>query len=115
MLFRSDCIAHLTGRLIGKRDPAKVDIDVIIREAAAHNTLLEINANPARLDINAEYARMATRQGVTLAINTDAHSDHDMDTLPYGILTARRGWVEPEQVINTWDYAQFTAWLGQHG
>ncbi len=110
-----DCIAHLTGRLIGKRDPAKVDIDVIIREAVAHNTLLEINANPARLDINAEYARMATRQGVTLAINTDAHSDHDMDTLPYGILTARRGWVEPEQVINTWDYAQFTAWLSQHG
>lgn len=108
-----DLIGHPTGRMIGRRDPAKLDFSRVIEAAAEHGTALEINANPARLDLDAQYARMAIERGVLLAINTDSHSATMMDELPYGIANARRGWVTAEQVINTWPYERFIKWV-QH-
>lgn len=105
------CIGHPTARLISRRDPVKVDMDAVIAAAAAHNTALEINANPERLDLDGQYARLAIENGVLISINTDAHSEKMMDLLDYGIMTARRGWVTAEQVINTWDYEKFSHWL----
>lgn len=106
-----DCIGHMTGRLIGSRPSAYVDFDTVFEAALETDTVLEINANPARLDLDAQYARRAHQLGIKLAINTDAHSIKMMDMLPYGILTARRAWAEPENVINTWTFDRFYAWI----
>ena len=106
-----DCIGHMTGRLIGTRPSADVDFDAVFEAALETDTVLEINANPARLDLDAQYARRAHQLGIKLAINTDAHSIKMMDMLPYGILTARRAWAEPENVINTWAFDRFYAWI----
>jgi DNA polymerase (family 10) len=108
------CIGHPTARLISRRDPVKVDMDAVIAAAADYNTALEINANPERLDLDGQYARLAIDKGALISINTDAHSEKMMDYMPYGIMTARRGWVTAEQVINTWPYERFTEWLGNH-
>jgi DNA polymerase (family 10) len=110
-----DCIGHPTARLIGKRDPVKVDMDAIMHAALQSGTALEINSNPERLDLDSQYARLAMDRGVLLAINTDAHSTLMMDYLPYGIITARRGWVTPDRVINTWSYERFIQWVQARG
>ena len=95
-----DVIGHPTGRLIGRREPYDVDIDALINVCAETGTALEINANPARLDLNDVFARRAIERGAWLAINTDAHQTENFDLLPYGIATARRAWVEPRNVLN---------------
>jgi DNA polymerase (family X) len=94
-------IGHATGRLLGKRDPYAVDMDEVIRTAAATGTALEINASPDRLDINGILARRAREAGVQVAINTDAHSQLELANVQLGILTARRGWLEAKDVLNT--------------
>jgi DNA polymerase (family 10) len=110
-----DCIGHPTARLIGKRDPVQVDMDAVIHAAAKHGTALEINSNPERLDLDGQYARLAMERDVLLAINTDAHSAAMMDYLPYGIITARRGWVTADRVINTWTVERFLEWVRARG
>lgn len=110
-----DCIGHMTGRLIGSRPSADVDFDAVFEAALKTDTVLEINANPARLDLDSQYARRAQQLGIKLAINTDAHSTKMMDMLPYGILTARRAWVEPTHVINTWSFDRLYAWIQSRG
>lgn len=106
-----DCIGHPTGRLIGTREPAQISIDPVIAAAAEHKTALEINANPARLDLDAQYVRLAVEAGVLISINTDAHDAAMMDVLDYGIHNARRGWLTPQRVINTWTFEKFKTWL----
>lgn len=106
-----DCIGHPTGRLIGVREPATVDMDAVIIAAAENNVALELNANPQRLDLDALYLRIATDKGVLISINTDAHDDWMMDLRDYGINNARRGWLTAENVINTWSYDKFSKWL----
>lgn len=106
-----DIIGHPTARLIGVREPVDVDMDTVFEAALVHNTALEINCNPERLDLDAQYVRRAVELGIPLAINTDAHRATGMDKLEYGILTARRGWTTPECVINTWPYEQLRQWL----
>jgi DNA polymerase (family 10) len=106
-----DMIAHPRGQLIPQRDPADLDMDAVFEAALQHQTVLEMNANPSRLDLDAIHARRAGDLGLKLAINTDAHSTSDLDLLSYGIGTARRAWLKAEQIINTWDYARFRAWL----
>ena len=106
-----DIIAHPSGRLIPNREGADLDMDAILAAAAEHKVALEINANPARLDLDDIYARRAVELGVRLSINTDAHSAGDMDLLHFGISTARRGWVKTEDVINTWDTNSLLDWL----
>lgn len=106
-----DLIGHPMARRMPKRPPLHLDMDVIIAAAAEHKTALEINGNPERLDLDAEYARAAIQSGVVLAINSDAHSDMQMDRISYGVITARRGWVTAESVINAWPYEKFIDWV----
>ena len=96
-----DAIGHPTGRLLSRREPLALDMDAVIEVAAETGTALEINANPDRLDLNDEYARQASEAGVRLAINTDAHAIEHLAFLEYGIATAQRGWVRPQDVLNT--------------
>ena len=106
-----DLIGHPRAQLIPSREPVDMDMDAVFEAAVKHNTALEINANPHRLDLEAQYARRAKDMGILLSINTDAHSASDMDLMPYGITTARRGWVEAQHVINTWSLDKFLEWL----
>jgi DNA polymerase (family 10) len=96
-----DIIAHPTGRLIGKRDPYDLDIEAVLDAARDTGTILEINANPRRLDLKDIHARYAKTKGVKVAISTDAHDISQMELMPFGVATARRGWIEPEDVLNT--------------
>lgn len=106
-----DIIGHPSGRLIPTREPADLDMDAILAAAVEYDTALEINANPARLDLDATYARRAGELGAKISINTDAHAGRDFELLPFGIGTARRAWLSAEQVINTWDTKRFLEWI----
>lgn len=110
-----DLIGHPRAQYIPDREPVDADMDAVFAAAAKQGTALEINANPRRLDLEAQYARRAVEQGILLAINTDAHSAEQMDLLHFGVITARRGWVEAESVINTWPVERFIAWLHSRG
>jgi DNA polymerase (family 10) len=110
-----DLIGHPRGQYIPDREPADLDMDAVFAAAKEHGTALEINANPRRLDLEAQYARRAVELGILLCIDTDAHAVDQMDLLNYGILTARRGWVEAKSVINTWPVEQFLAWTHNRG
>ncbi|HFC12538.1 MAG TPA: PHP domain-containing protein, partial [Anaerolineae bacterium] len=104
-------IAHPTGRLLGKRDGADLDMTRLIFAASSSKTILEINANPRRLDLNADNARRAAAMGVKIAINCDAHHIEQFDLLHYGIATAQRGWISAESVVNTWPLEKFKAFI----
>ncbi len=95
------CIGHPTGRLINRRDPYEIDIEGVIEAAARTGTALEINSHYWRLDLCDIHARAAREAGVTLAINSDAHGPEDVGVLQLGVATARRGWVEAGNVLNT--------------
>ncbi len=109
-----DMIAHPTGRLLPDRAGADLDMDAIIAAAAATGTILEINANPARLDLRDIHARMAVENGVKIAINTDAHRPEEFELQHFGVATAQRGWVESANVINTWSYERLREYLNRN-
>jgi DNA polymerase (family X) len=96
-----DIIAHPTGRLIGKREPYDVDMDKILDAAFSNKKIMEVNSYPERLDLNDIHCRKAKEIGVKLAISTDAHNEGHLDWIFFGVATARRGWLEPKDVINT--------------
>jgi DNA polymerase (family 10) len=106
-----DLIGHPRGQLIPNREPADLDMDAVFEAARQHGTALEINSNPHRLDLEAQFARRAVELGIPLSINTDAHRESDMDLMYFGILTARRGWVEATSVLNTWTVERFLEWV----
>jgi DNA polymerase (family X) len=106
-----DIIAHPTGRLIPDREGADLDLERIFNAAAEHGVAMEINADPYRLDLDDIHARRAIEVGVKLAINSDAHSPEWFDQLHFGVATARRAWVEADQVINTWDLKRLQKFL----
>jgi len=110
-----DVIGHLTGRLIPDREGADLDMEAVLTAAAESGVALEINAHPARLDLEDVHARRAVQLGIPLSINTDAHSPADMDLMHFGVATARRGWVEAGDVINTWETDRLLAWLRKRG
>jgi DNA polymerase (family X) len=110
-----DIIGHPTGRLIPDREGADLDMDAVLAAAAETGVALEINAHPSRLDLDDVYARRAKELGIPLSINTDAHSEADMDMLPYGVATARRAWLEPKDVINCWTKDKLLKWLKKRG
>jgi len=101
-------LAHPTGRLIQEREPYDVDILRIVRKAKERGCFLELNAQPKRLDLMDIYCQMARDEGALIALNTDAHSTRDYDNLRYGIGQARRGWLEPKDVLNTRPLAELT-------
>lgn len=106
-----DVIGHPTGRMIPNREGADLDMQAIFQAAAESGVALEINSHPARLDLDDVYSRRAKELGIPLSINTDAHSAADMDLVSFGVATARRGWIEPRDVINTWGKGKLLEWL----
>jgi DNA polymerase (family X) len=96
-----DAIGHPSGRKIERRPPYEIDMDAVIEAAARTGTMLEINANPDRRDLNELHARAAADAGVTLVVNTDSHRVGGFRVARYGIATARRAWLGPAQIANT--------------
>ena len=95
-----DVIGHPTGRLINSREGLDLDFVRIAEHAAAHDTALEVNSNPARLDLHGEAVRAAIDAGAPISISTDAHGPGSLEYVRYGVYTARRGWAEASDVIN---------------
>ena len=87
--------------MINSREGLAVDFTALAETAAEHGTALEINANPMRLDLHGEAVRAVVEAGGTVAINTDAHGPANFENLRYGVHTARRGWAEAADVLNT--------------
>jgi DNA polymerase (family 10) len=106
-----DIIGHPTGRLIPDREGADLDMDAVLQAAAESGVAMEMNAHPARLDLDDVHARRAKEMGIPISLNTDAHSEEDLDMLFYGVATARRAWLEPKDVINTWPTNKLLGWL----
>ncbi len=106
-----DIIAHPTGRLIGRRDGYDVDVDLLIQWAKETNTALELNANPNRLDLSAEHLKKAQAAGVTIAINTDAHSMEMLEHMPIGVSTAMKALLKKETILNTKSADELIAFL----
>lgn len=108
---RVTMLGHPTGRLLLARDAYAVDLDAVIAAAARAGAMIEINANPHRLDLDAVHCRKAKDQGVTIVINPDAHATGGLDDLDYGIGVARRGWLRGADVFNTRPLKTITAAL----
>jgi DNA polymerase (family 10) len=106
-----DIIGHLTGRLINRREPADLDVELLLNEASESGVILEINANPERLDLKDVHARRAVELGCWLAISTDAHHPEQLDYKRYGVGVARRGWIEAESILNTRAADEILDWL----
>ncbi len=104
---RVDCIGHLTGRLIGRREPYGIDVEAVVEAAARTGTMLEINGNPNRRDLSEHHARLAIEAGATIVLNTDAHGVDTLDNIAYAVATARRAWLSAEQVANTRTWSEF--------
>jgi DNA polymerase (family 10) len=104
-------IGHPTTRRIGRRPPVEVDFGELFRACARTGTALEINASPQRLDLPSDHIRAARDAGVKFAIDSDAHSTSDLGNMPYGVGTAQRGWLTPDDVINTWPLDKLRAFL----
>lgn len=96
-------LGHPTGRLLLSREGYRIDLDAVIEAAAERGVGIEINANPRRLDMDWRLWRRAREKGVRTAINPDAHSTGGLDDVRFGAAVARKGWVAPEDVVNTWD------------
>jgi DNA polymerase (family X) len=106
-----DIVGHPTGRLILKRQPYQVDMDAVIDAAAAHGVAIEINCQVDRLDVNDVHAKLARDRGVPLVISSDAHSRHAFGRLRWGVMVARRAWLQPGDVLNTRPFEDFRAAL----
>ncbi len=98
---RFTVLAHPTGRLINAREPYDIDLERILDAARERGRILELNAHPDRLDLDDRACRMARERGVRVAISTDAHRAADLGLMRFGIGQARRGWLEPDDVVNT--------------
>jgi DNA polymerase (family 10) len=104
-------LGHPTGRLIGERGAYEVDMEAVLSAAKTAGTAVEINASPSRLDLNDLHARRAKDLGIPIAINTDAHTIGQLDMMRFGVSVARRGWLTPKDVVNTWPEKQLVSWL----
>ena len=102
-----DAIGHPTGRLIERREPYALNMPAVIAAAARTGTMLEINANPNRRDLSDVHARAASRAGVTILIDSDAHGVERFEVMRWGVATARRAWLTREDVANTRTWEQF--------
>lgn len=100
-------IGHLTGRMIGKREGAAMNVDEVLKAAAEHGKMIEINAHPARLDIDDVGAAAAKSLGIPIVISTDSHSVTGFDVLQYGVFQARRAGLEAKDVANTKPWKEF--------
>lgn len=98
---RAHIFVHPSGRLIGERDPYEVDMENVLQAAKKYNVAVEINAHPKRLDLTDIYCMRAKEIGTKLIIATDAHSTDQLELMKFGVITARRGWLEKKNILNT--------------
>lgn len=106
-----DILGHLTGRLLKKRKSNALDVERVLQEAVNYGVALEINADPVRMDIDEEFCRKAKEYGVKTSINSDAHDRDNLNNVQYGLLNARRGWLEKDDVINSKPIKELLDWL----
>ncbi|MEM7330616.1 MAG: DNA polymerase/3'-5' exonuclease PolX [Chloroflexota bacterium] len=106
-----DMIAHPSGRLLPGRIGADLDMDAILQAAADTGTIMEINANPSRLDLRDSHVRRALELGVKISINTDAHQINHFRFRHYGVATAQRGWATAVDVVNCWPVEKFMSYI----
>ena len=104
-------IGHPLTRKIGRRPPVDVDLPELYRACARTGTALEVNSHPARLDLPSAHIRAARDAGVKFAIDTDSHSLRDLTYLQYGVATAQRGWLTPDDVITAWPLERLRPFL----
>ena len=102
-----NCIGHLSGRLIGRREPYGIDVEAVVEAAASTGTMLEINGNPNRRDLSENHARLAVEAGATIVLNTDAHGVDTLGNMAYAVATARRAWLTAADVANTRGWSEF--------
>lgn len=107
-----DVLGHPSGRLINSREGYEYDFDAVLEAADEEGVALELNANPRRLDIRDTQVRRCVEAGVPVAVNTDAHVPSEYDYVEYGVATARRGWAEAGDVLNTRTVEELEDWLG---
>jgi DNA polymerase (family 10) len=107
-----DCIGHLTGRRLSRREGAAVDVELVVERAAATGTALEINSQPDRLDLRDTHARLAGEAGAWVCISSDAHSVRALDYVELGTSQARRGWLTAGKVLNTREWAEIERIVG---
>ena len=107
-----DVIAHPAGRMIQQRDDLDLDWETVYAEAARTGTALEINGSPHRLDLAVERARRAVEAGCLVSIDSDAHRTTELDYVRWGVSQARRAWIGPSVVVNTWSRERLLAWAG---
>ena len=108
-----DAIAHLTGRMIGKRPGVELDFDRVLAKAAETATLIEINSALARLDASSDVLFRARDLPVLFVVNTDTHHVSELSRMEWGSLQATRGWVDPSRIVNTWPRKKFETWLSE--
>ena len=109
-----DILAHPTGRRINRRDALDLDVEAVLETAAARGIAVELNANPNRLDLSDVHVRRAKELGVPVVINTDAHSPRGLGDMRFGVEQARRGWLEPADVLNARPLAELKTWLARN-
>ncbi|HNS54955.1 MAG TPA: DNA polymerase/3'-5' exonuclease PolX [Syntrophales bacterium] len=108
---RTTILAHPTGRLLLAREPYALDLERVIDAAAALGKVIELNANPHRLDLDWRYCKYAKRQGARIAVNPDAHHVEGLADMRYGLSIARKGWLEAPDIINSMGLEEMTAFL----
>jgi len=108
---RIQILSHPTCRLIGEREPIQIEWPELVPLILKMRVAVEINASPHRLDANGELAKYLKEQGVIFSLGTDAHTVVGLKDMEYGVFTARRGWLESRDVINTWPLAKLEKWL----
>lgn len=106
-----DIISHPSGRLINERSSFEANWEEIFKYCAKNKKLLEINGSPNRMDLREDLVRVAGELGVKFVVNSDAHSENQMDNLKFGVSVARRGWVTKEMILNSWDWKKFSNWF----
>lgn len=107
-----DIIGHLTGRLIGSRQPYPVNVQKILEEAKRTETAIEMNGQPQRMDLYDVHAKQAANMGVAIALTTDAHATNQLDHMTYAVSAARRAWLTADQVLNCRSLSKLQSWKG---
>ena len=108
-----DMIAHPTGRVIHQRDGYNPDMEQLIQGAKEYGKILELNANPYRLDLCVAHLEMAAAAGVPVAINTDAHAIEQLRYMDIGAKYAQKAWLHRDMIVNTWDLDRFLAFINK--
>jgi len=108
-----DILGHPSGRIIGQRRPYEFDLEAVLDSARDSNVCMEINSFPDRLDLSDRDCKLAKQSGVKVAVGTDSHSIDHMWYIELGVITARRGWLEKGDVINTLSRRDLAKWLGE--